>query len=87
MNAPRAVEAIAEGLRRFGFAPNASFALAARKPAWNKRFAYRGDMAELVDASDLKSLGPRPSGFDSRCPHHPPPMGAAACHKSFMSGR
>jgi hypothetical protein len=27
-------------------------------------------MAELVDARDLKSLGPRLSGFESRCPHH-----------------
>ena len=27
-------------------------------------------MAELVDASDLKSEGPRPSGFESRHPYH-----------------
>ena len=27
-------------------------------------------MAELVDARDLKSLGPWLSGFESRCPHH-----------------
>jgi hypothetical protein len=26
-------------------------------------------MAKLVDARDLKSLGPRLSGFDPRCPH------------------
>ena len=36
----------------------------------------RADVAEPVDAADLKSVGPRPSGFESRRPHHQRPRAA-----------
>ena len=33
----------------------------------------QGGVAESADAGDLKSPGPRPSGFESRLPHHANP--------------
>ena len=37
--------------------------------ATSSNHCLRADVAELVDARDLKSLGPRPCGFDPRRPH------------------
>lgn len=38
--------------------------------AWAAKLAARADVAESVDAADLKSAGPRSCGFESHRPHH-----------------